>query len=169
MTDKRRYFYRSLMVLLSCFLFTEANAQRPPAQGPLADFVNDPTNGASQLSTPSSHVRFRNGASRPPTVASPVSSQPARVVSPVPLRIHEKNQNTPLTTSVKVPPRSIENCQRVKVPKDGNGRHHPPTGAPVGAAEASWREPGQYWAPTGPSAEFPPWRCPSRSDESPWH
>ena len=49
MTDKRCIFYRSLMLLLSCFLLSEANAQRPPAQGALADFVNDPANGASQL------------------------------------------------------------------------------------------------------------------------
>ena len=49
MTDKRCIFYRSLTLLLSCFLLSEAHAQRPPAQGPLADFVNDPANGASQL------------------------------------------------------------------------------------------------------------------------
>ena len=49
MTDKRCIFYRSLTLLLSCFLRSEANAQQPPARGPLADFVNDPANGASQL------------------------------------------------------------------------------------------------------------------------
>jgi uncharacterized protein YhjY with autotransporter beta-barrel domain len=49
MSDKNRIFYRSLTLLLSCFLLSEANAQREPASGPLADFVNDPANGASQL------------------------------------------------------------------------------------------------------------------------
>jgi outer membrane autotransporter protein len=49
MIDKTRTANHLLLLLATGLLATEASAQRVPAQGPLADFVNDPGNGASQL------------------------------------------------------------------------------------------------------------------------